>query len=151
MDKNHYLIELSESAKTDFGKRGFAQQRHDQKVFSAIWELESLVNNGGFQGYFGNGAETASFAPTALNAVGAHQCAAIVEKALALVPAPLPTERDACWKVMHSLPELVAAQFASLDDKFFAYPDDLTELLFAFVAAHPDVFGPTPTDNDRNA
>ena len=146
MDKNHYLIELSESPKTDYGKRDFAEQVHEQKVFSAIWELESLVNNGGFQAYFGNCAETASFAPTALTAVGAHQCAALVKEALALVPRPLPTEQDACWKIMHSLPEPVAAQFASLDDRFFAYPDDLTELLFAFVAAHPNIFGPTPTD-----
>jgi len=86
------------------------------------------------------------FAPTALHAVGAHQCAAIVEKALALVPAPLPTEHDACWEAMHSLPGPAAAQFQSLDDRFFAYPDDLTELLFAFVSAHPDVFGSTPTE-----
>ena len=61
MDKNHYLIELSESPRTDYGKRDFAAQRREQQVFSAIWELESLVNNGGFQGYFGNGAETACF------------------------------------------------------------------------------------------
>ena len=97
MDKNNYLIELSES-------------------------------------------------PNALTAIGAHQCAAIVKEALELVPKPLPIEHEACWKVMHSLPEPVAAQFASLDGRFFAYPDDLTELLFAFVAAHPDVFGPTPAD-----
>ena len=144
MDKNRYLIELSESPRTDFGKRDFAEQRHEQKVFSAIWELESLVNNGGFRGYFGNNAETAGFAPTALLAVGARQCAAIVSEALALVPKPLPTDHDACWKIMHSLPEPVAVQLASLDERFFAYPDDLTYLLFAFVAAHPDVFGPTP-------
>ena len=146
MDKNRYLIELSESPKTDFGKRDFAEQSHEQRVFSAIWELESLVNNGGFQGYFGNAAETARFAPTALRAIGAQQCAAIVEEALALVPASLPTEHAACWKAMHSLPKPVVAQFKSLDDRFFAYPDDLTELLFAFVAAHPEVFGATPTE-----
>lgn len=145
MDKNLCLIELSESPKTDYGKRDFAEQSREQKVFSAIWELESLVNNGGFQGYFGNRAETARFAPTALRVVGAQQCAAIVEEALALVPASLPTEQDACWKAMHSLPKPIDAQFKALDDRFFAYPDNLTELLFAFVAAHPNVFGATPT------
>lgn len=146
MDKNYYLIELSASPKTDFGKREFAAQCYEQKVFSAIWELESLVNNGGFQGYFGNGAETASFAPTALLAIGAYHCAAIVEYALALVPVPLPSELHARWEAMHSLPEPVTAQFAALDDVFFEYPDNLTELLFTFVAEHPDVFGATPTD-----
>ena len=45
MDKNLYLIGLSESPETEYGKRDFAEQRHEQKVFSAIWELESLVNN----------------------------------------------------------------------------------------------------------
>lgn len=54
MDKNYYLIELSESPKTDFGKRDFADQRDEQQVFSAIWELESQVNGGGFRGYLGN-------------------------------------------------------------------------------------------------
>ena len=146
MDKNLHLIGLSESPKTDYGKRDFAEQRHEQKVFSAIGELESLVNNGGFQGYFGNGAETASFATTGLLAVGAHQCAVIVKETLALVPAPLPTEHDACWEVMHSLPESVAARFRLLDDRFLAYPDNLTELLFTFVAVNPDVFGPTPAE-----
>lgn len=146
MDKNHYLIGLSETPRTDYGKRDFAEQCQEQRVFSAIWELESLVNNGGCKGYFGNGAETASFATTALLAFGAHQCAAIVKEALALVPAPLPTEHDACWDVTHSLPESVASRFRALDDRFFAYPDNLTELLFAFVAAHPDVFGATPAE-----
>ena len=144
MSRSHYLIDLSGSPKTDFGKKTFAQQGHEQKVFSAIWELESLVNNGGFQGYFGNGAESASFAPTALGAIKSHQCAAIVQEALALVPASLPNELEARWDAMHSLPEPVMAQFAALDQRFFAYPDDLTELLFAFVASHPEVFGPTP-------
>jgi|SRR5688572_24913140 len=147
MNKNRYLIELSESPRTG---GDFVDQCFEQQVFSAIWELESLVNNGGFQGYFGNGAETASFAPSALRAVGAHRCAAIVEEALALVPIGLPGEHDARWEAMHSLPDSVDAQFASLDERFFAYPDNLTELLFAFVATHPDVFGPIPTEIENN-
>jgi len=32
----------------------------------------------------------------------------------------------------------------SLDSKFFEYPDDLTDLLFAFVGQHPESFGPIP-------
>jgi Domain of unknown function (DUF4375) len=107
MDKSLYLIQLSESPRTDFGKRDFAEPRYEQKVFSAIWELESLVGNGGFQGYFGNGAETANFAPTALRAIGAKKTAAIVQDALALVPERLPTDHDSRWKVMHSLPDVI--------------------------------------------
>ena len=54
MDKNHYLIELSEGERTDFGRVDFEEQPEPQKVFSAIWELESEVNNGGFDQYFRN-------------------------------------------------------------------------------------------------
>jgi hypothetical protein len=32
----------------------------------------------------------------------------------------------------------------SLDSQFFSYPDNLTELLFAFVAENQDEFGKVP-------
>ena len=43
MDANRVLIALSESDRTDFGRVAFAEQSDAQKVFSAIWELESQV------------------------------------------------------------------------------------------------------------
>ncbi len=54
MDKNSYLIDLSESIRTDFGRVDFAAQSYEQRVFSAIWALESQVNNGGFVEFFDN-------------------------------------------------------------------------------------------------
>jgi hypothetical protein len=52
MNKNDILINLSESENTRFGKEDFALQSLPQKVFSAIWAVESEVNNGGFSQYF---------------------------------------------------------------------------------------------------
>lgn len=46
MDKNGILITLSESAQTDFNKKDFIAQSMSQKVFSAIWAVESEVNTG---------------------------------------------------------------------------------------------------------
>ena len=43
-EKNRLLIELSESVRTDFGKVDFRSQSFPQKIFSAIWDLESEVN-----------------------------------------------------------------------------------------------------------
>jgi hypothetical protein len=37
------------------------------------------------------------------------------------------------------------AQLDGLDTKFFAYPHDLTELLYAYVARHPKEFGTVPS------
>lgn len=52
--KNHILINLSSSDKTSFGKEEFVRQSLPQKVFSAIWAVESAVNNGGSPQYFVN-------------------------------------------------------------------------------------------------
>jgi hypothetical protein len=75
VDKNKFLIALSESEQTSFGRVDFAEQSEEQQVFSAVYGMKGQVNNGGF------------------------------------------------------------------DQAFFEYPDDLTELFFTFVRAHPEAFG----------
>jgi hypothetical protein len=146
LDKNAYLIELSTSERTDFGVRDFADQSELQRVFSAIWTLEAEVNNGGFHQYFLNSAgETANFAPHALGRVGATSTAEIAERALlAVSPEPFPEDQDARQAMLEGLNKETIDQLESLDAEFYAYPDDLTELLFEFVRAHPEEFGPTP-------
>jgi hypothetical protein len=52
MDKNEFLIELSESERSMFLKAEFADQPRPQKVFSAIYHLEGQVNMSGFKAYF---------------------------------------------------------------------------------------------------
>jgi hypothetical protein len=121
MDKNTFLIRLSESPRTAFGRVPFEEQPFEQQVFSAIWALEGEVNGGGFASYLtGIESSTANFAPVALRAIGAVKCAAVVERALQI----------------GSTGDLTAA-----DQAFIAYPDNLTELLFSYVQARPDVFG----------
>jgi hypothetical protein len=143
-DPNKILIDLSESPQTDFGRVDFLEQSHDQKVFSAIWELESQVNNGGFSQYFENhSGETAEFAPIALRSIGADRCAAIVERALRTVtPDAMPTDYDQRQRVLEVLDDARRNVLDDLDEAFYTYPDDLTELLYAFVRARPEVFGP---------
>ena len=69
MNKNEILIELSQSPMTKVGKEEFNEQSGPQKIFSAIWELESEVNNGGFSQYFLNeSAESVSFVVEAVTA-----------------------------------------------------------------------------------
>jgi hypothetical protein len=145
MDKNTYLIALSESPESDYGKRDFADQSNPQKVFSAIWQLESDVCNGGFGQYFTNcwGDPSVKFAPEALRTIGAHKCAAIVDQAMALLPPGIPDDFDERSDFFES-EEALSAALSEIDTKFYAYPDKLTELLFAFVTKHPDEFGPTP-------
>ncbi|MDE2506571.1 MAG: DMP19 family protein [Planctomycetota bacterium] len=144
MDTNGFLIKLSESKRTDFGKVDFAQQSDPQKVFSAIWELENNVNNGGFDLYFRN-CETAEieYATTALRSIGARECAEIVAQAIEVVT-PMPQTRDEREVALDELPEAARNELESLTSRFFEYPDDLTALLFAHVSEHPEAFGPVP-------
>jgi hypothetical protein len=92
MNKNELLIKLSESSMPKIGKEEFARQSLPQKVFSAIWEVESEVNNGGFSQYFSNhSAESASFIVQALETIGAPRTANICNRAIVTAfPSGLP-------------------------------------------------------------
>jgi hypothetical protein len=143
MNKNGILIRLSESDKTKFGKEDFATQSIPQRVFSSIWALESEVNNGGFAQYFLNeSGETAAFIVEALETIGAQKTANICRHAIATsCHTGLPAGSEAISSQPAVLSEEVREHLKRLDLEFFKYPDNLTDLLFAYVAKHPEEFG----------
>ena len=149
--KNHILISLSESEKTQFGKQEFTSQSTPQKVFSAVWALESEVNNGGFSQYFlNNSCETAPFVAEALDSIGAPRTADICRRAITTAfPAGLPSSPDAISAAAAEFSDEVMENLGSLDNEFFAYPHNLTDLLFAFVSKHPEEFGELPKADDE--
>lgn len=124
----------------------FPNQSEPQKVFSSIWELEAQVNNGGFGQYLRNAdSDIITHAPVALEAVGALACRAIVQQALGILPPlPLPPAGDQRDAALAALGEAQLAELERLDQAFFAYPDDLTELLFKFAVERPETFGQLP-------
>jgi hypothetical protein len=148
--KNHILIGLSESDKTQFGKEDFAQQSAPQKVFSSIWALESEVNNGGFSQYFLNcSCETASFVSEALETIGAPKTAGICRLAIATAfPAGLPENPEDISSKAADFSDEIRASLGPLDNAFFEYPHNLTDLLFAYVPQHPHEFGELPKADD---
>jgi hypothetical protein len=150
MNKNSVLSSLSESEKTKFGKEDFARQSLPQKVFSAIWAVESEVNNGGFSQYFFNSSgESASFVVEALQTVGAPETAGISKRAIvAAFPSGLPQSAEEIRSAAADFPDDVVEKLESLDQEFFSYPHDLTDLLFAYGSEHPQEFGPLPKPED---
>jgi len=95
------------------------------QVFRSVWELEAEVNNGGFDQYFFNSSgEGAPFVTDALRAIGAHAAADIAARAIASSG-----DTDA---------------LEQLDQEFFAYPDDLTALLYAYASDHRGELGAPP-------
>lgn len=148
--KNHILIGLSESPQTKFGKEDFSSQSIAQKVFSALWEVESEVNNGGFSQYFVNSsAESAHFVVHALEIIGAPKTADICQRAIAAAfPAGLPEWEEAIRSAAADFSDEVLEKLEPLDQEFYSYPHNLTDLLFAYVSAHPEEFGALPKPDD---
>ena len=148
--KNNILISLSESDKTQFGKQDFATQSTPQQVFSSVWAVEAEVNNGGFSQYFLNDScETAVFVAKALETIGAPQTADICKRAITTAfPAGLPPAPKAISTAAADFPDDVLEQLGALDNEFFAYPHNLTDLLFAYVSKHPEEFGELPKADD---
>jgi hypothetical protein len=151
MNKNGILIKLSESDKAKFGKEYFAVQSIPQKVFSSIWAVESEVNNGGFSQYFLNtSGETAGFVAEALNTIGAPRTADICRRAVsAAFPAGLPPNPEAIKLAAADFSEETEDTLEALDNEFFEYPHDLTDLLFAYVSKHNEEFGELPEPDDE--
>lgn len=148
--KNHILILLSESDKTSFGKEDFGSQSLPQKVFSAIWEVESEVNNGGFSQYFLNSSsESASFVVEALEILGAPRTADVCKRAIGIAyPSGLPQSVEVIRSTAAYFPDRVLAALEPLDQEFFSYPHNLTRLLFGYVSQHPEEFGSLPKPDD---
>jgi len=145
MDKQQFLIDLAASDRTDIGRIDFNNQSEPQRIFSTIWLLESHLSSGGFLDFFCYSDEAASFAPTALRSIGAQACADIVGRALhALSTESLPDTAAARERLVDSLDDDIRSAFDDLDAEFYEYPDSLTELLFAYVASQPAVFGEVP-------
>ena len=146
MNKNTILISLSESKNTKFGKEDFADQSVPQKVFSAIWAVESEVNNGGFSQYFSNdSAESAPFVVEALEAIKAPNTASICGRAIAVAfPEGLPPATENIRAMAGDFTTEVLGELESLDEEFMEYPHDLTDLLFAYVSKNPEEFGTLP-------
>jgi hypothetical protein len=138
VNKNNVLIKISEHPTTQFWKLDFNQLTLPEQVFRCIWELESEVNNGGFEQYYMNSSGDTAFAVEgALKRIGAHKCAKIVHCANDLFPRGEPPrdqrERQNLWS---SICEESMEQLDELDQEFFQYPDDLSSLLYDYVMNH---------------
>lgn len=150
MNKNGILITLSESDKTKFGIDDFSKQSVPQRAFSSIWAVESEVNNGGFSQYFFNSScETAGFVAEALETIGAPKTADICRHAISIAfPNGLPSEPKMISLAASEFPDEIEGKLDALDREFYHYPNDLTQLLFTYVSAHPEEFGDLPEPDD---
>ena len=85
----------------------------------------------------------------ALRMIGAPKTADICERAIAAAfPAGLPKSDEAIRSAAADFSNEVLEKLGPLDQEFFSYPHNLTDLLFTYVSQHPQEFGTLPKPDD---
>ena len=142
MNKNDALIHLSERLSETLRGTPYRRRSEPHRVFTAVFELEAEVNNGGFEQFFSNSAgEMWDAIAPALRTIGAPKMAALSAAAVALFPGgPPPAGLSARRKAVSRASDEVLGEWGRLDQEFLAYPENLTELLFDYVQRHPKEF-----------
>lgn len=148
VDKNHYLIALSETLCPLVWEEPLTDLSIEEQVFVCVFEVEREVNNGGFDQFFRNsfgryGRESVN----ALETIGAPKMAKLARKALAAAfpSGEVPWDRERREDALERAGEALDATLNELDAEFYKYPEDLTELLFDYVQSNlPTIRGAVP-------
>ena len=146
-DGTDFAIALSDLVFGRYDSEGFASLRPAEQVALCVDALEREVANGGLdQFFFNSSGDQAHETLSALETIGAKQAAKILREAMAVFPGGVvPTDRDQrCDVAMAALPESARETWSELDGRFYEYPDNITELMRAYVKAHRDEFRPWP-------
>ena len=116
-------------------KHGFECIREPERVMATIWAVEAEVNNGGFDQLFYNSAGDISFyASIALKSIGADSMARIAEEALSIFGSTgAPRDCRERQEILISFGEKYEDKLEALDLEFTEYPDDVQELMEAYV------------------
>jgi len=141
VDKNQYLISLSETLCPLVWDAPLKELSAPEQVIVCVYELEREVNNGGFDQFFRNSpGQYVLETVQALEAIGAPSMAEITRNAVALAfpDGNIPADQDERSDILDAAGETLGEQLSKLDDRFYEYPDDLTELLFSYVQVNRD-------------
>ncbi len=125
-----------------WARSGYDSLTEAENVFGCVNGLNIEVYNGGFDQYFYNSAgDFAQDAPAAFGAIGADHTAGIISKACSVFPDGKPP-RD--WEerqlLLLDIGEEAEQLLDELDDEFYAYKDDLSQLLVEYIRKHKDDF-----------
>ncbi len=114
----------------------------EQKLFYYNQCLEREINNGGFNQYFFNSSgDFAHLTVQSLLTIGANKTADILQNAINQFPdKTAPQDRTERQNILEQIEETADPIWEELDQKFFAYEDDLNTLNIEFVRKYKDKF-----------
>ena len=117
-----------------------------ERVYLVIWRFQMEAYNGGIWQFFSN--SSGAFAPylcESLTEIGAAQVAEIAERAI-VAARPGTSWHTALQKsaALHLAPEDVRRQAHAFDDELSPHLDELSVLLFNYLAEHAEPFDKPP-------
>jgi hypothetical protein len=113
-----------------------------EQTFQYVDELESQVNNGGFQLFFYNYSGDFSLETlVALETIGATKTTEMLRKAIQLFPAPgVAMDTQMRRGILDKIDKSILEQWYHLDDEYFQCEDNIEELLLKFVRENKEAF-----------
>ena len=130
-----YLLSRSETVFERFHAGGFESLDDEDKVFVAIWSLDSQVNNGGFDQYFFN--QSGDLWPqtlAALKTIGSQHVLGLLEQAIAVFPDSRPArDNDERRDQLLAFGEEESERFNALDTEFYQSTEYLGGLLYDYL------------------
>lgn len=142
-EMNRRLMDLDEAPNFRIWRVDYESLSKPEKVYFAVRNLEDEVSNGGFWQFFINtSGRSAPDLAAALETIGAASTARIAREAIAAVGAGVNWGDDADRQArIEELPQSALDKLDQLDEDFFEFPDDLTGLLYQYVADHRQEMG----------
>ncbi|MEB2776075.1 DMP19 family protein [Algoriphagus sp. D3-2-R+10] len=142
-DLNRSIIEIDNhvSELCSYGEE-MTKLTEEQKLFYYNQCLEREINNGGFNQYFFNSSgDFAHQTVQSLRVIGANTTVDILQKAIEQFPdRNVPQDRTERHEILEQIQETAEPIWEELDQKFFAYEDDLNTLNMQFVRKNEDKF-----------
>ena len=113
-----------------------------QKVLLFVENVEKEVNNGGFNQFFWNSSgDYAHESLAALEVIGAKKTAAIVRRAIAQWPQQtVPKDKTEREELLEQIQGKAEAVWGKCEEEFFAYEEDISQLLIEYVKKHKREF-----------
>jgi hypothetical protein len=142
-EKNANIIELDTyiCELCEYGEK-IDNLTEPQKNFFYNQELEREINNGGFDQYFFN--TSGNYTHETVNSlilIGANKTADILQKAINQFPnKTVPKDRNERQLLLDQIREQSEAIWHDLDDKFYAYEDDLNTLNLNYIKQNIEEF-----------
>ena len=116
-------------------KQGYEALTNIERDIYHTWDLETEVNNGGFDQYFFNSAgDHALDTLISLETIGLVETKKLLEQAIAAAFHDHPqSNRQKRWKQLDALTESQKKQLDNLDQKIFALEEPVSELVTKYI------------------